>query len=255
MPLVAYIDESTDQTGTYVLGGHVGTVENWAAMTTEWRQLLPLSTLNKHGRREFKMVEMTKTPERVENIQPFFRLIEKYVLCSISVCFNRHELSRAVARIYVPGLAIDWAEFSNPYVLAFRCLMDTFHSRRPEMGPLADEAEIDFIFDEKSEAAKIGAGWNEYLASRDSRYRGSYGQHPTFRNSEEYLPLQAADLWAGWVRLCMTNADADNIGRCDFGGWKGNRGAPKAINVTWDEDLLVRQLQAVLRDAIGDVQT
>lgn len=229
--------------------GHVATVENWAALSTEWGELLPFATLNKHHRREFKMVEMMKTPERIENIQPFFRLIKKYVDTSISVRINTNDHLRAMRRIYVPRCNVDFGELRHPFILAFRFFIDSFHGRCNEITHIPKDSLIDFVFDAQSEAKMVMAAWSDYVANRPERIRDLYGQTPVFRDSEKYVPLQAADLWAGWVRLCESSGNVDNIGACDFGSWRGKR-ERKAAHLQVSEDDILGIFRRLVRETI-----
>jgi hypothetical protein len=247
--LVAYIDDSRDpHGGTLVLGGHVATVENWAKLSAEWAPMLPrFATLNKQGHYEFKMSEMMRTPERIANIQPFYRLIEKYVLASISVCITARDVAMAIARTQVPKCKIDWTHFRNPHMFAYRALMDMFHARRAEFTPNVFGNEIvDFIFDEQSESRMIHAAWDRYMESRDSNAGPLFGQMPVFRSSEKYMPLQAADMWAGWVRICENRGNRQGINPPDFGSWKGKEGSRFAYHGVWNEDQITHDLKSLV---------
>lgn len=256
--LVAYIDDSRDPGGgTFVLGGHVASVETWAAFSREWQELLPLCPLlpygppqNRQYRREFKMSEMMQNPDRILNIQPFFRLIEKYELTSISAAMRVRDFRMAMARLRIPNVRINWTDLSNPHIFFYRALMDLYHDNRATALGFNNlgESQIDFVFDQQSESAKILASWDGFMAGRRPEVRAIYGQMPVFRDSSRFMPLQAADLWAGWVRRHAFDDSLMPLGMPDFGSWAGNPDCKRIIHHgRWDEDQLVTALKGILR--------
>ena len=79
----AFIDESYSK-HEFVLGGHIATAEQWAALGKEWEQCLPkfglLAPKNKFNKtHHFHMAEMAMTPERMQRVQIFYRVIEDHV--------------------------------------------------------------------------------------------------------------------------------------------------------------------------------
>lgn len=256
--LVAYIDDSRDpHGGAFVLGGHIASVETWAAFSRDWEELLPLCPLLPYGppenrkyRREFKMSEMMQNRDRILNIQPFFRLIEKHKLTSISVAMRVRDLKMAFARVSVPGVKMNWADLRNPHMFLYRALMDLYHDHRDHpvgFSRLGDN-QIDFIFDQQSESGKILAGWEGFMAGRDPKVRAIYGQMPVFRDSSRFMPLQAADLWAGWVRRHAFDESLIPLGVPDFGSWSGDPNCRRLIHHNWwNEDHLVNALKGIMR--------
>src|SRR5437762_3033439 len=83
-----------------VLAGHIASPESWTNFSKDWDELLPFAPLDKNGRRNFKMSEMLLTLERRQNLVAFYRVIEKYVLCSFSFHFRIRDLEAAKARVH-----------------------------------------------------------------------------------------------------------------------------------------------------------
>jgi len=197
MVLQAFMDESEDPDGTFVLGGYLASAEKWASFSRAWEEMLPLALRDKRGY-YFKMSEMASSPERLERVQAFYRIIEKYVLMSISCRINAAEFQRAMARIYVPGVNIDWgSDMGKPYVVAFRMLMDGFHDYWSKLEhPIPEDEKVDLYFDERSEKNIIRKYWEEYMAERPPEIRRHYGHEPHFEDDRDrdFLPLQAADV-------------------------------------------------------------
>lgn len=247
MVLQAFIDDSYDQNGTFVLGGHIASAEAWAALSRNWAELLPYGTLNKYGRHHFKMHEMAENPERMERVQAFFRVIERHVLVSLSCKINLAELVRAKNRIFVPNLRIDWGFLDNPYMVTFRCLLEMFHKNREKIRKVIPPDEnIDFVFDRQSEAGAIHAAWNSYVDNRDEEVRHRFGGMPRFEDDEEFLPLQAADFWSWWVRKWWNEGKPEKMETCDFGGWREQRKYPR-VAISYDEDQLVDTIRSLMR--------
>src|ERR1022692_4661136 len=99
----AFIDDSARRPdGDFVLAGHIATAEAWAHFAKEWEELLPLGTLAKNGNRHFKMSEMARSVQGMERTEPFYRLIEKYAVVSISYRMNLEDFARAIERVKSP---------------------------------------------------------------------------------------------------------------------------------------------------------
>ena len=81
--------------------------------------------------------------------------------------------------------------------------MDHFHQQGREalqdLIPLTEK--VDFYFDDQTEKSIILRGWDDFVAEMpDDEIKQYYGATPRFENDQDFLPLQAADLWAWWVR-------------------------------------------------------
>jgi Protein of unknown function (DUF3800) len=246
--LQAYIDESkSPKTGTFVLAGYIASAEKWAAFSRCWEKLLPFGTLNKYGKYHFKMQEMAMNSERMERVEVFFKAIEQHVLASISCRLNINELRSAINRLHLHGQEIDWDYVNNPYLFTLRALMDMFHSRKAEFSQfIPSDEDIDFFFDDQlHEKSRILSSWDEYMKNRLDDIRASYGSAPKFGSDDRYLPLQAADLWAWWIRKWHDEGTVlDNIKNRKFYN----------IDFSFTEDQLVENLQSHLRQSIGPEQ-
>jgi hypothetical protein len=232
--LQAFVDESaTFPNGEFVLAGHIAPAEQWALFSREWEQLLPSAgTLNSEGFYHFKMSEMAALPERMERVPAFYWLIEKYVAVSISCRLNLVDFAKAHARIKAIydrlNITVDFGEWKNPYFYLFRSLMSRFHTDRHTLEDKLPLSElVDFYFDDRIHEKKvIWAAWDDLLDSMPSEMRNAYGAPPRFENDQKFLPLQAADLWAWWVREWYEE-DAqpmpDKMYNFNFGTWIGNK--------------------------------
>lgn len=254
MNLQAYVDDSYDQGGFFVLGGCISPAKDWATFSKEWEATLPTKgVLGADGIYRFKMSEMAALPERMDRVPIFYSIIEKYVLGFLSVRLEINALRRARERITTGnGFPIIWDEYADPFYIAFRFLFDMFHLYREEMTrgiPL--DQKVEFYFDEQSQKKTIFAIWDNYIKHRgdESKY---YGNVPRFENDDEFLPLQAADFWAWWVREWCKSGATENIGKPAFYSFeRPSTSRPHMyISVPVDENAITKNLVNSLRKIV-----
>lgn len=250
----AFIDESEDATGAFVMAGHVAPIDVWAKFSADWERMLPKGgLLHEDGYWHFHMLEMAKTPERMARVRGFYRLIENQLPLSVSVRMNERDLRRARRRIYVPGVSIDFGFTESAWMLSFRALIDSFHSSKVRteaglVGALPIDAKVDFIFDEHSKEGQVRRAWDAYVAERPDDAQARFGRLPRFEKDHEYPGLQAADLWAWWVRKWQAEGVAsERISNPIFDGWTGGRRMPAKLDIYFSEDDLVDALKALIR--------
>ena len=253
MVLQAYIDDSREsEDGIFVLAGYVASAEAWAAFSREWEAMLPRATLQEDGKYRFKMSEMAQSPERMSRVPGFHYIINKYALLSMAAIVPVDELKRALARVYVSNYNVDWkvsinigfAEWNSPFYMAFRVLMDNFHKERLAEGPLKSllgDEPVDLYFDESSEKGAVLRVWDEYVSKREPEQKRLYGATPRFEDDEKFLPIQAADFRAWWIRKWA--AEFGREGLNEKGGTYPFKTAAKSLNNTimWaTEDNMVK---------------
>jgi hypothetical protein len=249
----AFVDDSRSK-DEMVLAGHIATTESWAQFSKEWEELLPFATRDKNGKLRFKMTEMASNPERMARVETFYRVVEKHIPVSISCRMNLADFTQAYERTRAFALRINWsvdfAKWENPYFFLFRGLMDRFHEQREAAMKFAiplDE-QVDFIFDNQSEKSFILAAWDEIVEGRPDEVRKYYGATPRFEDDLKFLPLQAADLWAWWVREWYEEDSAplpDKMRALDFGKWRGKK-QRAVIAISYTEDQIVDAIQGVI---------
>lgn len=264
MVLQAYMDESMDTSGMFVLGGYIAPAESWAAFSREWQELLPLSSIQEDGRYRFKMSEMALSEHRMGNVAAFHTVINRHATMSIACVIDGVTLHRALNRLHGEirkpdgeveeiDLAALKAVWTDPFFFAFRALMDTFHMIRvenPELVPLDDI--VDFWFDDTSKKGTITRAWDDYLDRRPTSYRAGYGAAPRFEDDEVHLPLQAADFRAWWVRKWAVELGPTNI---DKGTYPFPTAASSIYNLilTVEEDQIVQMLAEAMGQAVQEI--
>lgn len=256
----AFMDESRTNDPNpdmceFVLGGHIATAETWANFVKDWEDLLRFGTKAKNGCYHFKMREMAMNSERMERVPLFYNVIEKHDLMSISCRMNIGDFDRAQNRALRLGLPwhinVNFGPWANEYFFLWHILIDGFHANREKAEkriPL--DEQVDFIFDEKSEEALLPP-WNEYVANRPAEVREFFGAKPLFANDQKFLALQAADLWAWWVRKWYeedANDVPDKMRNFDFGKWQGKKRPSLAITV--NEDAIFEKFQQLMFEAL-----
>jgi hypothetical protein len=140
------------------------------------------------------MREMTSRPELAAY---FYRVIERNsVLAALSVTVDTAGLRKVVQEI-VPASDIQAENLENPYFFAFRAMIQGLAALQDKIGI---SEPVDFIFDDQSEKVRILPIWNLVKDSMRADVRERIGSTPIFKEDHRFMPLQAADLYAWWVR-------------------------------------------------------
>lgn len=261
MTLEAYIDESFEEDGVFVLGGCIADTESWVEFSKKWENILSSAGLpDKDGEYYFKMSDMNLTDERKERIPAFYWIIEDHVHGFVSAKIDISELKRAQSRIIAPSYSeqIDWGRYANPYYMAFHCLLYKFHWARHHKSKdfrIDEKEEINFIFDDKSEKNAILSGWDDFIGDIQDLSKKYYGAAPRFEDDKKLLPLQAADFWAWWVRKWYIDGTPERIPKRDFGFFETKKGIKEFLfaDITYDEDALTTVYSRILYKMVGDV--
>ena len=203
---------------------------------------------HKDGYYHFKMSEMSNAGQ-MENVGAFYRVIEQHVILGLSCSFRMKDLERAKARIHIPSTKIDWGFLDNNFLVAFRMLMDMFHENRD--GDLSrvipSSAPIDFYFDMQGEKKKVVQAWDSYVSNRPHNIQPMYGREPMFRHDHEFLPLQAADFYAWWIRRWTADPNyVGNIDKLNFGNWTADPKKYPRAHIAHDEDQLTASITRIL---------
>jgi hypothetical protein len=230
MSLQAFIDDSYNPNGAFVLAGHIASDSAWAQFAKQWNALLPSAgTLASNGRYHFKMAEMAAYTHRLERVPAFYWIIEEHVLTSPPCKFDLIEFENAKKRVKSEllqfGFQVDFCRMESPYRVGIRTLLDMFHNYKSNFSDCIPLQEtVDFVFDDQSEKKLILDSWNDYMKIRLPELIDLYGAKPRFENDQDFLPLQAADFWAWWVREWYEEDDIDLPEKME------KRGGPGCLN-------------------------
>jgi hypothetical protein len=198
----AYIDESVDS-DVFAIGGFLSPVERWVSFSQAWEQLLPFALRDGKGQFQFKMSEMAQTPERLERAIAFWRLIEQHVGLGMLCTLRPSDFQRARERLIViqnnPVRRCRVKGFTSIYAFAFHHLLAMFQRNRAMedlKALIPSDAPVHFFFDEQQgDKRGILAGWEAF-----ARIHSFDGPYPAFVNDQQFLPIQAADLFCWWCR-------------------------------------------------------
>lgn len=191
----AYIDGSgTGAYDVFVLAGYIAPAEEWAKFSDEWQELLDSPSLRLPY---FKMSEMRHSPERRERCGWFYRVIEGHVSAAVSCVIDVAGLVKAVREFQWPPNFVNLKRLENPYFVAFKAIMNVLAQHQVKLGI---DQPIDFIFDEESEKKTVLEGWERIKLFSTPDVRALMGDMPIYRDDKSVLPLQAADLFAWWIR-------------------------------------------------------
>ena len=258
MVLQTFIDESFDEE-RFVLVGYLSTPQRWAELSAEWEELLPLvSVPDEEGFREFKMEEIAKSPERISHVPAFYRLIEKHVQQAVSVTFNIADLTSALARIKLQRKTVsgEWVHYplkieqwGNPYLFAFRQLVDHLNRHRADFKKLPADQKPEIIADERRDKRPILLSWDEVIGQLPPDEARLFGNIPLFEDSRQFPPLQAADLWAWWVRRWSNEYGPGGVAVAQF-PWETDMKIPPKAFTWFDEQWMIEYFSDLIRPSL-----
>lgn len=248
--LQAYLDESAEPGGVFVMAGYIATADRWERFSSDWAKLLKrFGTLNPGGTGyRFKYSEMTASgTDRRARLPIFQKTILDHAQVGISCRLHKQEILRAQSRIMVGDMKVKWSgKYTSIYYTAYRCIMDFFHHERNKIeGVIPLLAEVDFYFDQQlREQEFIVSAWDDYLSKRPSEIRPLYGSTPRFLSDDVCLPLQAADYCAGSLREAYVSGTID---RHWLASPENATEIIPFIKLEWGEDELVTMFCRILQ--------
>jgi hypothetical protein len=235
----AFVDASgKGDPNVLVVAGYVARADEWARFSQAWKE-----KVDQAGLRRFKMTEMS---HRLEIAAFFYRTIEEYdISAAISCVFDTAGLVRMVDEFIPYSPSLDLRALKNPYLYAARQIIENLALAQDKMGL---QGPVDFIFDNEAEKARLSPHWDRFRASLSPNVSGLVGDDPIFRDDEKFMPLQAADLWAWWVRKWYEDGNKDGVKNLDF-PWTVKRVIPRLHSV-YDETFLRSTLLELMQTSI-----
>jgi hypothetical protein len=195
--LKVFIDGSgTGDPNWFVLAGYLSTAERWADFSTEWQRLIDMRSPHYRALDYFKMNEMTSDADR-ERCGWFYRVIEDHALMALSVVVNVQDLRNAAIERNWEAKVGDVPALMNPYFIAFDFIITGLAQHSAKIGL---NGPVDFVFDNESQKATCIQAWEAVKKSVADDCKRFVGDTPIYRDDKTTLPLQAADLYAYWVR-------------------------------------------------------
>jgi hypothetical protein len=209
-----------------VLAGYIAPARVWIDFSNDWKERLD------HARMPFfKMNEMAQSPERLERAAWFYRTIEEHeIAAAISCVVRTSDLVRIVRSIEWPSYMRDTDAFENPYYFAFRAIIDCLaqHQERLKL-----DEPIDFVFDEDGEKKHTLKYFDRMKWFSSPQIKRLLGNRPIYRNDSTTPQLQAADLYAWWIRKWELDGVKDAVEKLPF-PWTVRKQIPR-LNMEFSE--------------------
>lgn len=233
--LRAYIDDSgRGNSEVLVLAGYIATVNQWVEFSRQWDRLLRMH----YPLPYFKMNEMTRDLERCGW---FYGAIERNVTAAISCCINTRGLAEACEEFPWPSWVKSPGEMKNPHLWAFQAIIDKLAQYQHQ---LQISEPVDFIFDNEAEKNKCLHAWDRMKLSFRPEFQALMGDTPMFRDDITTLPLQAADLYAWWVREWYLTGVKDGVTKLRF-PWPYDRDLPR-LEIRFDKEDFLTEFNRML---------
>jgi hypothetical protein len=199
------MDES-EKDGLFVIAGFIATAENWAKFAYEWERLCRrFGRVDSRGNWYFHMTEQQGDPNLLEYLPAFFETIADYVHACIATVGKVQDFKNADSRIVIwkNGRRVRNSGImrENRYLYFLITFLISFHQSdffRDIFTFDFEPDKIDFIFDERGEKKKILPVWDGFVAN--APFPEKFGKTPRFEDDKEFMPLQAADIIAWWIR-------------------------------------------------------
>ncbi len=198
--LQVVIDDSgrgQERDPAFVLAGYISRVRNWCEFADKWQATLAESPSLEYlkGYEAYWLCDQFKgwTPtDRDKKVIKLVSLIRKYAPLSVTLAIN--------GRAFDAILKASKGSLRNLYPLAVAAitsnvLAHSTHNRTFE--------KLDFVFDEGilSREKDFDRAFEEMMTSLPKKATTLIGKRPHMEDDLEFLPLQAADLLASYVRF------------------------------------------------------
>jgi hypothetical protein len=185
---VAYIDDSgRGQGAAFVLAGFIAKSDDWIAFDHDWQAVLDGSPKLAY----YKGQEMHAS----DRTSDFVGVIEKYHFQPIRVIVPRKAYEEAFYAQIASGM-------DTEYFVACMSVIEAT-GKHVENEDEAERLRVVFDWENSTEEQRIRWGfmWGMSLASERERRR--FTAPPDFRDDKEVVALQAADLYAWYLRFSV----------------------------------------------------
>lgn len=198
--------DASDDFRFFSLAGYVASESNWEEFSTEWKKVLDLGEPPHEPIACFKMSQMDlKYPAHIERCGMLYSVIEKFVDAAISVSVKKEDLFRALDSFKFPknirhtgsqkSLLLGILRLDRPIAKAARAAPRNLDSQPAHLSRSPRR--------ESSLHQRVGRIEKEHPLG----FPGLVGSAPAFRDDESFMPLQAADMYAFWVRKWESEGD------------------------------------------------
>ncbi len=205
MTIQAYIDASGTGSELFVFAGHMATAEKWLLFSNQWNK-----RLKDYNIRVYKACDMSNVESDIEMSSHFYEVIEEHVDLQFSLSLCKSDLSDAVNDIDWPPHIKKVHRLKNAYYFGFKALVNLLLQNSKSLNI---NGTVDFVFDTESESKDTMKLWNDIRKGSSSDVAILMGDLE-YKDDKESPPLQAADLYAYWMRKlvmqCGQNVNDEN---------------------------------------------
>lgn len=223
----AYFDDSKEAGKVLIYAGFISSTEKWSEFTDDWAELLSTEPTQN----TFKMSRV-RGVTAMRKAKLHYGLCQKHGLIAVGCAIPIEPLVKLVNEFSLP------AYLTNPYFLAWRaaftqCLMI--------MEQTGEWVPIEFIFDNQTERTKVLATWEEFINTASAKVRKVVKSAPSFRDDDDVIPLQAADMIAWWARKRWLEDKTDML-HLFPADWTAEYGDPAIHFAEMPEEMIRKQL-------------
>jgi hypothetical protein len=208
----AMIDDSGSEPQSYifVLGGFIAPAAQWAKFSAEWQAALDqppkldyfklTEAMSLSAKGQFSRHKGWDETKRDSRLIDFAYVIRKYAAIRVHASMKHDEFIEYVRSLPVPQRKLG---SDHPYLLLASQLLLAVGVSGDQLGL---SGPCDYFFDEQAGFSEDFSEWwpsfkallNTSGRSDLKKYIGSAA--PTYRDEKTFLPLQAADFYAGYLR-------------------------------------------------------
>lgn len=221
-----FLDGSgTGASDVYVLAGYIATPSAWKDFSCEWS-----AELRSQNIECFKMTEQRHSLGRVEK---FYRIIERFVAARVSCIVYVPDLVRAADATNWPDPKFA-KQLKRPHIVAATMLYGAvFQSQEETLGIVEP---IQFVLDDEQEKHEILNREGLRQVATPLHRQHLVGEPISYRDDKTNAPLQAADLYAWWIRQWAVTGVWDGFDVQPY-PWKKETGIV-GLNIELDEEAL-----------------
>lgn len=232
--LTAFIDDSNMNQGhVSVLAGWLAPAKVWAKFSDCWKQVLDMKPRVAY----FKWAEMRGGYGEFAGISDQSRAEKLNLLVNVIAEHKPFGFTSAMPNKLYREVFGDLSDpaIRSPYFLSFYGIIAQLVEYRAKIG---GEERVDFVFDtQPGQMSRVLASWEAFLAIAPPSAHKLLGDPPIFRDDKLTVPLQAADLIAGFKR---EQYDDTFFGRQSPPAPWGERASHiQALERYWDREMMM----------------
>lgn len=198
----AFIDDSCiGQSPLYCLAGVVAPASYWPGFSQRWQAVLgtppsiPYWKTSNAMTKKGPIFDPLSADDRNVKLRNLVGLINQLPIIKFAVTTRHVDYCEVFGRKKISFNA--WGLLSTVITQSIASFLDGFQST----AGIGELESLDIIFDSQPEQMEeVAAGWKRYYEDAPDWYKRFLAKPPIFRDEKEFIPIQAADLLAWYVR-------------------------------------------------------